>query len=697
MNDEALRLLEFGKVAGILAGYAVTPRGKAKATALRPMEEADEVHLALRQTSEMVRAMGEGYTLPIAPVEDVTRHAEKARAGGAPLEPVVLWRIAECLDVAGRIASSLRRLGSRFPALVQMAYSVPESPELVQRIRESIDSSGSVLDSASGELKTIRKRIRGLRKRIEGILQRMVENPAIRVHLQYTNPTMHRDRYVLPVNAYRKHEVKGLVHGSSDSGATLYIEPMQVIEPGNDLSEALGEEEEEIERILWALTREVGVQAECIASAVEEIGRVDLVRAKALMSSAFDMCSPEVGGNRPLVLQQARHPLLLWLRNESTSRTPQRQDLDFGAVVPMDVHLGDDFRMLLITGPNTGGKTVALKTVGLLCLMARAGMHVPAEQAELPMHDSVWADIGDEQSIEQSLSTFSSHMSRIVNILQHATKRSLVLLDELGAGTDPAEGSALGEAILNRLVETGCTGIVVTHLGALKTYAVSRLEVENASVEFDSVSLRPTYRFEIGTVGNSNALLIAQRLGLPPDMLQKARETLDTESEGEYSKLLEQVRVAREDAEQRRDRMQYLEEQAMKLKAEYEEVLARLKAEQDKQNADVALKIRDRLREVRESTASLYRDVRHARRALARRVRDLRDELDGCLRDLDQLLKGHEIQRPLQEGDEVYVIRLHKWGTIERVNREGDRAKVRVGNVQIEVDVDELQPWGDAV
>ena len=502
MKTDAERLLEFGKIAEILSGYAVTPRGKHKARALRPMDDEDAIRLAVRETSEMVHALGNAFTLPLAPVEDVSRHAERARAGGGPLEPAVLWKIAQCLDMADRIAASLQRLGGRYPALVNLGYSIPQSPELTPSIRSAIDPSGFVLDNATPELKRIRNRIRTLRTRIEETLRRMVESSQIRPHLQYPNPTIFRDRYVLPVNAYRKQEVEGIVHGSSDSGATLYIEPMRIIDAGNELSEVIGEETDEVQRILWQLTREVGLQCEDVAAAVESVGTVDVLRAKAMISSAFSMCAPAVGTAPVLDLHEAYHPLLLWLTRPSDSHAPQKQDLDFDAVVPIDVHLGDDYRLLVITGPNTGGKTVALKTVGLICLMARAGMHVPAAHATIPLYDAVYADIGDEQSIEQSLSTFSSHMSRIIRLLDTATSRSLVLLDELGAGTDPAEGAALGEAVLNRLVRIGCSGVVVTHLGRLKTFAVSRPEVENASVEFDSRTLRPTYRLEIGSAGS---------------------------------------------------------------------------------------------------------------------------------------------------------------------------------------------------
>lgn len=695
MDRDAERVLEFGKVLDILAQYAATSMGKRKARALSPEQRAEQVEVDLRQTSEMAEALREGYALPLGSIDDVTGQAERARSGGGPLEPAVLSNVATCLEAAERVARSLARLGRDYPALVNLGHSIPTCPELAERIRSSIDVNDRVKDEASAELGSIRRRVQRLRKQIETTLRGLIENSEVRPHLQYPNPTMCRDRYVLPVNAYSKKAVPGLVHGSSDSGATLYIEPMSVVETGNELSEAMGEEEEEVRRILWELTRAVGAEADGIEAATDRLGDVDLVRAKARMSNAFGMCEPELTDARSLELREARHPLLLWLTRPDEPKAPEREDLNFDSVVPLDVRLGDDFDVLMITGPNTGGKTVVLKTMGLACLMARSGMHVAAEHATLPLFDAVFADIGDEQSLEQSLSTFSSHMSRIIRILEEATPRTLVLLDELGAGTDPAEGAALGEAILRRIVQIGCCAAVVTHLGRLKTFATSRPQVENASMEFNIRTLSPTYRFRIGSPGSSNALEIADRLGLPADILAVARDLLDTESQGEYSAMLDEVQQAREEAEERRDRMQYLEEQAEKMKEQYEEVLARLQAEEDRRGADIGFQMRDKLEEMIREADRLQQDMGDVHKAWARRVRSVRDGLRKCVEDIDALLEGHELERPLEEGDEVYVIKLHKWGTVRRVDERRGRARVQVGKMSVDIELDELQPWGE--
>ncbi len=293
METHALRVLEFPKVADILAGYTATSMGKRKAAELRPMDEPHTLRNALQETTELVAAMDGGYTLPLGAVEDARPAAERARAGGSPLEPAVLWRVSECLLTAGRLAGSLTRLGSRYPALSSLGHSLPQCQELTQRIRSAIDAAGMVLDNASPELKDVRRRIGTLRKKIESELRRLIENPDVRAVLQYPNPTITRDRYVLPVNAYRRNAVPGIVHGSSDSGATLYVEPMRIIEPGNELSETIAEEEEEVERVLWQLTRAVADEYESVMAAADRIGEVDLVRAKAMMSAAFGMCEPD--------------------------------------------------------------------------------------------------------------------------------------------------------------------------------------------------------------------------------------------------------------------------------------------------------------------------------------------------------------------------------------------------------------------
>jgi len=691
MTDaEVIRLLEFPKVRRIVGGYTTTDPGAQCVEAIEPVDDAAAIAQALQQTSQMRKAIVAGLALNLGEVRDVRKEVERAAAGGGPLETVVLNHIADSLEAGCRVAKALQRLGSGFPVLVSLALTIPRCGELAGRIRACIDASGRIKDEASPVLARLRRRIRAVRSQIEKRLDRLINHSHVQEFLQYPKPTICRERYVLPVNANFRREVPGVVHGSSDSGATLYIEPRQIVDQANELSELADQAQEEETRILMDLSEAVGARCEEVSSVVAKLAQVDAVRAMARMSLDYAMTEPNVTGERTLELKEARHPLLLRLTTEEGRREP-----DFAAVVPVDVHLGDDYDVLVVTGPNTGGKTVCLKTVGLICLMARAGMHVPAAHATVPLYDRIFADIGDEQSIEYSLSTFSSHMSRIIGVLQRAGPRSLVLLDELGAGTDPAEGGALGLAILEELAELGASCVVTTHIGELKTFASGTPRVENACVEFDSVSLQPTYRLMVGKPGDSNALLIAERLGLSPGLLQRANEHLAVESADLYSASLERVQRTRQDAERRRRRLARLESQAEKLRREHEDGLARLKEERERLNADLGLQMRDRIEQLARDAEALYDGVSHSHKRIGQRVRAIRDGLRNMLDQVSLLLEGHRIERPLRPGDRVYVPKVNRWGELARVDRRRQRALVRVGGMDMELDLGELVPWGE--
>jgi DNA mismatch repair protein MutS2 len=694
MDPDVIRLLEFATVKQVLAGQASTPPGRALALALEPMDDLEDVALALAQTDEMVRASREAFRTPLGGVEDVRVAVERAAAGGGPLEGPALWQIVQVCDAAERIGSALRRLKDSFPLLSALGEQMPALPDLRQHIQQTVETSGKLRDNATPRLAELRAQIIKLRRRIEDILDSLIHETTVASRLQYPNPSIHHDRYVLAVNSYHRNSVPGIVHGTSDSGATLYIEPLRTLELGNQLSEAIGLEEEEAWSILWNLTRHVAHERDRILTAQGVLAQADLIAAKARMAGRYRMCLPEVSAGRVLELRAARHPILLALTERTGKDELARTEPNFDAVVPMDVHLGDDFRVLVVTGPNTGGKTVTLKTIGLLCLMARAGMFVPAERAAIPLFDSIYVDIGDEQSLQQSLSTFSSHISRIARILDTASARALVLLDELGSGTDPIEGAALGEAILNELVERGCSAVVTTHLGQLKTFASACPAVENACVEFDTETLRPTYRLSIGMAGHSNALEIAARLGMPRPLLDDARSRLDGASGGAYGQMLDQVRQASLDSEERRRRTQYLESEAEKLRQEYEERLRRIKHEEERTGADIGLKMKSELEALERAASLLHDDVRFSHKALARKVRQIRDGLRHALGRTEEIVEGHAPRRPVQSGDEVYIAKIHKWGQVLRVDEGRDRAMVVVAGRQMDVALEDLTPWG---
>lgn len=689
MDRDVLRLLEFPTVKEIVKGFAVTEMGKLRIDAFRPSQDPVLLERALRATTEMKQALEQEFTVPLGGAHDVRPHARKAAAGGGPLDPAILFRIADCLEAADRVAKSLRTLSSYYTLLKELGRQMPHFPRLVQRIHKAVDSTARIRDGASAELKRIRARIRLLRQRIEHKLDELVHTPSVVTHLQFPGATLMRDRYVLPVNARDKGRIEGLVHGSSNSSATVYVEPLAIVSSGNELCEILGVQRDEERRILWELTRQVGAESESIIHAVELLGQVDSIRAKALMSSTYDLSEPELTADRTLDIRDARHPILLWLTTKQHTETP-----DFEAVVPISLHLGDDYDILVVTGPNMGGKTVTLKTVGLTCLMALTGMHVPASRATVPLYDNIFADIGDEQSLQQSLSTFSSHVSRIIRILGQTSPRSLVMLDELGAGTDPAEGGALGLAIIDRLLRIGSCAVVTTHLGRLKTFASATPRVENASVEFDPVTLEPTYHLRIGAPGLSNAIEIARRLGLPRELLDDARLRLTEETEGDHAPELDELREARREVEERRSRVHSIEREVAEQKREYDERLLRLRQEEERKDTDLGLRIRDELERLANSAGRLYDHVRFSHKTLAQQVRELRDGLTKTLEQISGLLRGHRPPRPIQPGDEVYVIRAHKWAEVERVDKKRQRAMVKVGDIQMDVSLDDLLPWG---
>ncbi len=508
MHEKSLTTLEYPKIIERLAAEAAFSASKELALALTPSGDPDEVLRRQAFTTEARRLIELRPDAGVRGAKDVRHHVAAAERG-VILSPSNLLDVLATLRASEHVSKLVRRLEGEFPLLRSLAGDLPVRPGLEKRIGESIGEEGNVLDSASPELRRLRLEIRGAQQRLQDRLGSLVNE--FRGSLQEAIITTRAGRYVLPVRAEARGQVRGIVHDQSSSGATVFIEPLVIVEMNNRLRQLELDEQREVERILQELSDEVGREAPYLQLAVELLAEIDLHLAKARYAGLTRSSAPNVNTDGRLRLRQARHPLLT------------------GKVVPIDFWLGADpdgnpVRMVVITGPNTGGKTVALKTVGLFCLMAQAGLHIPAEDgSEVPVFSDVFADIGDEQSIEQSLSTFSSHMSRIVEILREATPDSLVLLDELGAGTDPTEGSALARAILSHLLERGVETVATTHYSELKVFAYESPGAVNASVEFDVETLSPTYRLSIGLPGRSNALAIATRLGLPEEIAEEAR------------------------------------------------------------------------------------------------------------------------------------------------------------------------------
>ncbi len=651
MDAHTLELLEFDKVRDLLAGYAACSLGKELARQAEPNTDPDKIRSELALVSEMVEALAVGQSPPFGGLHDVRLLARRA-AIGAMLTAEQLLEVADTLTCTGNIFRYRMRLDGRFGRLAALLAPIEDLGPVAKAITGCIDSRGHVLDMASRELAQVRQQLAEIDERVQNQMKRLLRDPELRKILRYPNATVSGDHYVLPVAVNHRHKLQGIVHRTSSTGETVFIEPTGVASLSAERAVLKGAEEREIQRVLRRLSGEVGRVARPLGHSIEVMAQLDLIAAKARFSRDYAMCAPEINSDGRLWLRQARHPLLEYLfRTEQRESLSECQsgsaDSDKGltspplslprSVVPIDVRLGYSFNLLIITGPNTGGKTVSLKTTGLLCLMAQAGMHIPAGQGSaVPVLHQILADIGDEQSLEQSLSTFSSHMSRIATVLRLADTQSLVLLDELGAGTDPTEGAALGRAILDQLDGIGCRAMVTTHLGDLKTYAFSNERAENAAVEFDVETLRPTYRLQIGQFGMSNALKIARRLKLPRDLLRRAHRYLRRrQRRGPEMTKLQQLREETE-------------------KAREEALLAQHEAERQRE-------------EYRQKMASM---TRQAEEAVALR----------------------EARNKLQANDPVRVSRFDKPGRIVRVDHKRNVALVSIGLGQWEVPLDEVFP-----
>ena len=557
-----------------------------------------------------------------------------------------LLQVADTLNCTGAIYRYRMKLKARFTGINQLLAPVEDLGLVAKSISGCIDGRGHVLDMASRELAVVRQKLADLEERVQNQIRRLLRDPELRKILRFPNATVSGDHFVLPVAVNHRHKLQGIVHRTSPTGETVYIEPAGIANLSAEQSVLKSEEDREIQKILRKLTAEVGRVARPLSIAIEIMGRLDFITAKARFSHAFQMSAPDIAEDGQVWLRQARHPLLEHLFRHEPAPVPEPGETATQAsaqreVVPIDVRLGQPFHLLVITGPNTGGKTVTLKTVGLLCAMAQAGLHIPAGQGSIvPAFDQILADIGDEQSIEQSLSTFSAHISRIAAILRTATEQSLVMLDELGAGTDPTEGAALGRAILDELDQLGCRAMVTTHLGDLKTYAFTNEHAENAAVEFNLETLRPTYRLHIGQFGMSNALKIARRLKLPRELLRRAQKYLRRRQK----RAPEMVRL------------QQLREEAEK---------------------------------ARESALAAQHDANQEQEEYRQKVEELK-------REAERVVALREMRSKLTADDRVHVQRFDKVGRVIRVDHKKNIAVISLGLGQWEVPLDEVFPPKDA-
>lgn len=708
MNDHSLRVLEYGAIRAMLAEQAACALGRERAETLLPL--TDPVAIARRQqeTSQAVRVLDQSGQIPLGGIRDIRPAVRLAEIEGM-LDPPALLAVADTLAAARQLRAFLVARVEEAPALAELARCLGEFPGIEAAIAAAISEHAEVRDEASAALARLRREMRTLQNRLTERLQSMLRAPGVRDMIQEPIVTMRGDRYCLPVKAEYRVQFGGLVHDQSSSGATVFMEPTVAVELGNELRQVAIRERQEVERILREITARIGDAAPALSDTLAALAEIDFVVARARLSLAQDASEPLLaapdGDFPPLHLRRARHPLLR------------------GEVVPIDVRLGDPARVLVITGPNTGGKTVSLKTVGLLALMAQSGLHIPADSGSaVPIFDGLYADIGDEQSIQQSLSTFSGHVTQIAAILAAVTRggRSLVLLDEVGAGTDPAEGAALAKAILGHLLEAGVYCIATTHYGELKEFAYTHAGVENASVEFDLETLRPTYRLLTGIPGSSNAFTIAARLGLAASVIDAARGMMGTD-QAQLAAVIERLTQDQRLAEEHRQRSARASAEAESLRARYEEDLQRLRSDREETRVRARAEADRLARQARQEVARLLDELRllerEARQAKeeaggAARVARLREEVRSAGRQseerleaapegagageepeslgpVDETVRVDAARRP-ERGDLVWIAALNQRGTLLEAP-DGDRAQVQVGAMRMTLPYGSLQ------
>ncbi len=679
MKERNLRVLEFGKIREMLAALAISDLGKEMIMELEPSSDANKVIQLQQETDEAGIVLAYNGGNPMVSFNDVRDQLKRA-AIGAALSPKALLDVAESLRAARGVRSALVTDRDNTPVITGIATALMLNRPLEEEIFDAILSEDEISDHASAELYDIRRHIRVCNDKVREKLNSIIHNSAMQKYLQDSIITQRNGRFVIPVKAEARQAVQGLIHDQSSSGATLFIEPMAVVEIGNDLKQWVAKEQREIERILLALSNRIMPDVDAIRANIEILANLDMIFAKALLAREMRAVTPKLNREGRIDLRFARHPLI----------DPEK-------VVPMSLWLGKDFTTLVVTGPNTGGKTVTLKTVGLLTLMAQAGLAVPAEiGTELAIFDEVYADIGDEQSIEQSLSTFSSHMTNIVNILENVTDNSLVLFDELGAGTDPTEGAALAMAILEKLKDRSIRTLATTHYSELKAYALSTDGVENASVEFDVETLRPTYRLSIGVPGKSNAFEISRKLGLGEEIIQAANKRLSSD-QVHFEDVIANAEYHRQVAEKER----LLAEQAHKETQQLRNEAERLRKEIADQRESMLRKAKEDARKVltkaQRESEQLISELKRAKAAGIKdhELNEMRSKLQGNIDDMSPELKKNdegEAPKTLKSGDTVLLINMGgvKATVLSEPDAKGE-VQVQAGLMKLKVTIDQTR------
>ncbi len=681
--EKEFTTLEFDKVLAALAEHAISPAAKELCLSLSPAETREDAEKALGQTASAEKLLLNFGAPSFGSLKDVTGACARAQ-NGAQLAPSELLAAANVLKLTERLKKFLDEHLDERDALSEDRYSLVPNNYLADKILSSFVGEDEVADGASPALREIRRKQAQARNKIKSSLDSLVRSQQTQKYLQENIVTQRNGRYVIPVKAEYRSEIAGLVHDTSSSGATLFIEPMSVVNANNELSELDAKERAEIDRILSALSSEVGDYAETISEDFRTARFFDFCFAKARYAAALRAVRPELNENGVIQAEKARHPLI-----------------SKDKCVPIDIALGDKYSALIVTGPNTGGKTVSLKTTGILCLMAKSGLFVPCrDEAKIGFFDRVFADIGDEQSIEQSLSTFSAHMANISSILTQITPNSLVLMDELGSGTDPVEGAALAIAIIEQMQATGARIMCTTHYAELKLYALQTPDVENASCEFDVATLKPTYRLIIGIPGKSNAFAIASMLGISEDIINNAKFHLDNESV-KVERVLADLEISKKTAQFDIERAEHIRQKAAdelkKAREEREKILAdaekdaqksRQKAldmiESARREAQVVTDELDRLRKEKER-ADFKKNIEATRVATEDRLDKLEEKIETRPKE-----KKKPLERPLKVGDSVRVYSMNKEGEVLEEPKNG-KVMLQIGSVKMRFPLEDLE------
>ncbi|CAM2993852.1 endonuclease MutS2 [Paenibacillus sediminis] len=682
MDDKILHTLEYYKILNTLSNYAQTSLGKRAVEKLRPAADLEHVKLMLQATDEAFAVDRLKGAPPFSGIVDITASLQRARIGGL-LNPHELLGIATTISGGRRLKRFIENVHEEHPVkqLADRTEQLSDQKALEDAIKACIDENAEVMDSASPELAQIRRELRTGEVRIREKLESMIRSTSVSKMLQDQLITIRGDRFVIPVKAEYRSYFGGIVHDQSGSGATLFIEPESIVTMNNKLRELRIREEREIEIILQKLTALTGEQTELLQFDVDVLADLDFIFAKARLAREMKATLPVMNDRGFLRLKKGRHPLI-----------------PMDKVVPIDVELGDSYTSIIVTGPNTGGKTVTLKTIGLLALMAMSGLFIPAEdESQMCVFDSIFADIGDEQSIEQNLSTFSSHMTNIIRILREMTPKSLILLDEVGAGTDPSEGSALAIAILEHIHSLGCRMVATTHYSELKAYAYEREGIINASMEFDINTLSPTYRLLVGVPGRSNAFAIAQRLGLPERILEFARGELKEEDQ-RVEHMIASLEENRLSAEVERSEAEKLRREMEMLRSQHERELAKLEQQREKWLERAEAEAREIVAKARSEAETIISELRKLAAEEGASVKEhkliaARKKLEDAEpkgRKKSQSRKSQNQPRNIEPGDEVMVYSLNQKGHVVEMAGSSE-AVVQLGIMKMKVSLDDLE------